>query len=303
MSNGTTETLTLPIEVVRPSLMMVHGLASSEAAFRAFNYNGGVTDVPFIGSPLFRHKKAINLIPNAEFAVNANVILSPNCGGCGINGQSSNYLNTFQGNIDALRQQGYAANQVDYVCHSTGGCVLRTAMTVFANKFYGTAGAANDIYKSYGKGFVHKAITINTPHNSSPVADAITEYIPQLSNSTNIALTAAYAAFPNNVPYADISPWDFIKPADPNNLPFTFEATGAVRNLQVKGVGGVNLAATDVKHHLIAGDVDLYSPETASTLVALDKYVDLLDKILKAMRDKLPPSPEKTYLTSLICSY
>jgi hypothetical protein len=231
-------------------------------------------------------------------------LLAPDCIGCGPDNRSSNFLNTFQGNISKIREAGYAANQVDYVCHSMGGCILRTATTVYKDLFYGTgfygiSGTIPNDYRTYEKGFVHKAITINTPHNGSPVADAVTEFIPQASKKINTILTATYATCPNNLPFSSFNLWNYIQPIDPNSNVFAFEATGAVKNLQVVGDGRFKLAATNVKHHLIAGDIDLYTSETASFLASMDSYVELLDNVLTIVRDVLPKSPDKTYLTAV----
>jgi hypothetical protein len=68
--------------------------------------------------------------------------------------------------INQLREKGYASNQVDYICHSMGGSILRNA--VEQNKsFYRNA--------NYNKGFVHKFITLNTPHQGSSFANFLTD--------------------------------------------------------------------------------------------------------------------------------
>lgn len=65
-------------------------------------------------------------------------------------------------------------------------------------------------------------------------------------------------------------------------------------------MGGINLAETIVKNHLIAGDLNLYSNETASNLAEMDKYMDLLHRVLKIMHDVSPPGPVKTTLSGFL---
>jgi hypothetical protein len=286
-TDGTTQNKIEEIKIVRPPLIMVHGLASSADAFNSFQYSMGegipFSNQLFVSSLLFKHKRALNLIPDAPYAVNANILLSPNINGVNIN--------SLQQNIDEIRNQGYACNQVDYVCHSMGGCVLRTAMTQFANKFYGMGGASNDAYKSYEKGFVHKLITINTPHEGSPVADLVKEYAHSFPYWLRGLLMATYLISPNN------SLFDFIKPQNPNAILFDWEASDAVSDLQIgNSTGGVNLGTTTVKHHFIAGDVNLFYGDS-TFLGGWDEYVKLIDGLLSAMYDQVDdPSTKNTLL-------
>jgi hypothetical protein len=118
----------------------------------------------------------------------------------------------------------------------------------------------------------------------------------------NAALGALYVAYPGDLPAVNMSAWDFIKPTNPNNLlTGGFMATDAVRNMQTVGQEGVNLSATTVKHHLITGDVDLISAETANTLATLEPYLKIVDKALQVVRDLAPNNTsEKTHLTRLM---
>ncbi|MEO6455465.1 MAG: hypothetical protein ABIN97_15405 [Ginsengibacter sp.] len=279
LNNGTTDTKDVSVKIVRPPLMMVHGLASSEKGWENFHYSLNNIDYPFRTSPLFKRAKAVTLNPRSSFQNNAFLLLTPEAtaytGG-------SNRTNTFQGNIERIRNQGYAANQVDYVCHSMGGSILRTAIAIFKDRYYGRG-----IYQNYEKGYVHKAITINTPHNSSPVADAITEFVPEFPYSVNQFFSGLFRSA-RNTPYV----FDFIQPEDPGYLVYSkWNSTLAVKDLQVSdAAGGINFPATPVKNHLIAGDVNIYSAETASFFAELDKYMDLLEHCLKIMRN-ISPTP------------
>jgi len=288
--NGTSENITLPVKIARPPLILAHGLASSEAAWEQFHYDLNSSDYSFINSPIFKIKKAINLYPHYSYAVNALQLLSP--GGSAANG-GTNRLNSLQGNIDAMRQLGYACNQVDYVSHSMGGCVLRTAMTVYANKFYGRGSYAGDQYKSYGQGFVHKFISINTPHANTPVADAVTEFIPQAPISINLLLKTWYGL--SDQPLYQ----DFIEPTNTSFFDLNFQSTDAVKDLQVNNLtGGKDLAEVRVKNHVIAGDVDLIDASTAQFLADMEPYLNIMDKVLDIM-EKITLPPAKNYLQGL----
>ena len=168
------------IEIVRPPLMMVHGLGGDPSSWDNFRYSDPATNqiYTYVNSNLkdnpifFMNATAIKLQPNTLFENNANTLLSPN-----INGYS------FSSIIREIRKMGYASNQVDYVCHSMGGSVLRTAIG-FDSKYR--------VYSNYNQGFVHKAITINTPHNGSPLGDFVTEIFPLLGGNIESAILTKY---------------------------------------------------------------------------------------------------------------
>lgn len=63
--------------------------------------------------------------------------------------------------LKKLKQQNIVASQVDVVGHSMGGLVARSL-----DNYYETRSTNN-----YKKGYIHRLITIGTPHNGSPIAD------------------------------------------------------------------------------------------------------------------------------------
>ena len=69
---------------------------------------------------------------------------------------------------------------MDYVGHSMGGCVLRQAISSYPNIFNVTGKYVISPYKNYEMGFVHKIITLDTPHYGSPLGDLITQITPYL---------------------------------------------------------------------------------------------------------------------------
>ena len=271
LTDGTTESQDLKITIVRPPLVMVHGLGSDSHTWDDFKYNDGTGGTEkFISSPLWLYKRAINLYdPQGLYRDNAIQLLNSNI-----------KENSLQGNIEALHNMGYACNRVDYICHSMGGCVMRTAINDFSDKFYSKNSAANSIYKSYEKGFINKAITINTPHFGSPLADLIEEFSPELPKLSRLSLM-----FWNSLANRPLF-LKFINPVDPNALLWTFEANPAVKNLQINSSnGGINFQETLVKNHLISSDIDFYSPESAEALANLDKYLEFIDEFIGVLQD------------------
>lgn len=281
-ADNSTDSIDFVVQIIRPPLVLVHGLASEPAAWDKFYYNGTTS---FLQSPLFKQKKALELSGKASFLDNARRLLS------GDNNSltaEQKLKSTLEVNIAAVNELGYASNQVDYVCHSMGGLMLRYATERLSERFY--ANGPEYKFSNYGKGFVHKFISINTPHNSSPVADAITEFIPDLPKWIRVPLLLAYIPFQKSH-----KPYDWFEP-DPAALFTKFRATAAVRDLQVTdATGGINMKNTHVKNHLILGDVNYDGlNSTAVFLAKIKPVLDLLDKVLDVAIDKTVPPPKIT---------
>lgn len=152
LSNGKT---LLPIKkvikIARPPLMLVHGLNDYPSTWNMFQI--GSNNPLYYNDTRFKVKNAIRLEPTSSFDVNASHLLA------GINDQAS-FLNM----INKMQQKGYACNRVDYVCHSMGGSILRAAAE-YTSTYYSTL--------NYGKGFVNKFITLDTPHQGSSLANVL----------------------------------------------------------------------------------------------------------------------------------
>ena len=273
--DNTVEKQTLDVAVVRPPLMMVHGLGGNEDTWKNFKYRIGSNEFFFRNSPIFNQKKAVNLKPNATYLENAMILL-------GKVSHNSGEPNSFHENIAILRGKGFAANQVDYVCHSMGGTILRTAANQ-ENAFYGRGASASSQYRTYDKGFVNKAITINTPHNGSPIADFLTTWTPVVSDALKIHPLLS-SAFHFGV---DALEQSFISVVGAHTLfYYDYEASPAVKNLQV-GSNGYKLAATYVKNHLIAGSVSNYEgynfniSDVQLESSAIKYYIDFIDVFRK----------------------
>ena len=284
--NNTKDSVVFKIAIVRPPLVLVHGLASSPGAWANFKHNYGAT--PYVESKLFKYKRALTMDGRAAFYTNAELMM----GGDQAIGAKDGRLSSLQGNIEEMRNLGFAANQVDYICHSMGGIMIRASIQYFPEKY--RANSSSFMYNNYGKGFVHKLITINTPHNGSPLGDMIQEYIPLAPGIANYFLNRHF----KNSPESQI-PFDFIVP-DPASNNTTFRASGAVSNLAVSTRnGGKKLPATQIRHAMIAGDIDWYSDATAANLVTYEEYIRFANYAWEFARN-VTPQPFRSELDAMM---
>jgi pimeloyl-ACP methyl ester carboxylesterase len=265
---GGTDQTDKKIKIIRPPLILAHGLGGGPSSWDKFTHSYNNETPLFINSPLLKFKYPIALDDNhGSFNVNAYGLLNA--------GSNASNINSLQGVINKARKAGYAVNQVDYVAHSMGGSVLRTAATVYKNKFKGIG--ATYSYKNYENGFVNKFITISTPHNGSPMADLVTRYSPHLGIFYNSSLNILSHTNPNSIIFDFVERQDFNQILNPK-----WKATPAVVDLQLsESNGGVNLEQTFLKNHLIIGDINLVSSSFSQNLGEMDKWIEFIDNILK----------------------
>ncbi|MPR34332.1 hypothetical protein GBK04_13440 [Cytophagaceae bacterium SJW1-29] len=294
-ADGSVEQLIKSIQIVRPPLMLVHGLNSDSGAWDKFKLISG-TDYKLFKGNIYK----VNIQSNGPFDVNALGILD---------GTIIGRENSIGGVLEKTRAGGYVASQVDYVCHSMGGSVLRTAIDKFSSKYYGS----NYFYKTYQKGSVNKVITINTPHGGSPWADLVDGIVPLLPYTFNKPLSYAYLAA---LEYQDkysayhfIS--NFIKP-DAKSISkkcnifidpicyYSFEPSSAIKNLQViGGNGGIDFKEFNLPTHIITSDFlpgQTPIPDFENTIIDienLNSQVQFLYKIFSYFNEgsetSLPP--------------
>lgn len=296
-TNNIKDSVIYKIRIVRPPLLMVHGLASGPSTWKDLRHNYSTL---YVQSPLWLHKRALVMSGRNLFVENARLLLG---GDIPIDTAKDN-MNTLQGNIAYLRSMGYACNQVDYLCHSMGGIMIRMAIGTLPEKFYAGEGSSY-LYKNYGKGFTHKIITVNTPHNSSPVADLVDEFIPIAPPTVRDLLRIAYFKYPNSQ-----QPFDFIDPVITPGINLAtptdwskidhWVASPAVKNLQIndyrRGVrAGVNLKQTNERFHMIYGNGHFaqISEQDATTLREMKSTLTFLNNMLDCVLHlPLPPNVE-----------
>jgi len=208
-------TTALPLRIVRPPVALIHGLWGSADSWRLF---------PLPSDPRFT-VYAVDYGSTGGAAIDLNTLI--------VEGQlfgSAGYLQEFK------TTAGVAAVQFDVVTHSMGGLIARD-MAKYPNFLNG---------QNYHQGYLHKLITLDTPHLGSQFADI-------LYNSGPTCRTL------------------FAKAGMP--------VAGAVRDLAYQGAFIQTLlpATVPLKAHLIAGRA---SP---SQTVATTGSIVLVEGLLKAL--------------------
>ena len=135
----------VPVEIVRPPVVLVHGLWGDPAGWNFFNISSAIS---FVNppDPRFQIYRANYSQTNAAgFAVNAPIVLS----------EVRNFVRVFKNAMDV------AAVQADIVAHSMGGNIAR--QFVIEPDFR--------TQQNYQKGDIHRLITIDTPHLGSQLAN------------------------------------------------------------------------------------------------------------------------------------
>ena len=241
------DTVNFPIRVVRPPLILQHGYNGAPYVWDDFSYSG----INFKTSHHFKYVNTPAMDPAGTAKKAAIQMLGADNALFG-----ADKLNTLAGNIEVLRSMRFASNQVDFVCHSMGGMYIRAAIGWYEKKFFAGEGYT---YKNYQKGFTHKIITINTPHNGSTIPDLgfILLSNGKLPNFLHAFLFRLYKHNVFGLKYGSLG--NSIQPIDENNDIFSrMSLTDATTNLQTtEANGGVKLPLTkNVKNHIIAGDID-----------------------------------------------
>lgn len=249
------------IEIVRPPLMLVHGLAGSASTWDNFDYEP-IPNLLGVGllakNRKFKESNDIFLAgihindmnPSSCFIINAKKLLNLNSDNCNENEIlpiAQPLKNSFANAINTARKNGYACNRIDYVCHSMGGVMARTAINMFS-KYYNPDLYSTSEFKNYNNGFINKFISINTPHNGSPFANLCIE----LCNQTKAGDLKTLQNFIDLTKDENSMFNSFIKPAN-----IGFDPTGAIENMQYYGSSSsITFKETKVKNHLIGGLVE-----------------------------------------------
>ena len=155
------------IDVVRPPLMLVHGLGGGHNTWNLFRFENQYGEKMVFkdnSEEIFKAGiKTVDLLPTDCFVKNGKRLLNLEENDClNKNAQIKTDVteNSFQYMLAKARNDGYAANRVDVVCHSMGGSAVRTAINGFPN-YYRPSSDPKFQFKNYDSGFVNKLITIN----------------------------------------------------------------------------------------------------------------------------------------------
>ncbi len=240
-SDNTTTAITANnIRIVRPPLLMVHGLNGSRESFANAKFDIGNGPAYFKNvinnQTIWKYGKLPTLINYGSYDRNAVELLG-------------SMDNSFKAVINQIRSQGYASNKVDYVCHSMGGCIARTVINKYPAAYF-----SNNNYK---KGFINKLITINTPHNGSPIADLVVDLLPSWYVPVTFSPTAA-----------DPIKGFFVQGSS-NVFGSYYIPSPAIKDLRAVN-GGIRFGTTVVKNHMIGGDIDRYNLPDAALILAFN---------------------------------
>lgn len=241
--NALVATSVKQIRIARPPLMLVHGLGGDRSTWNGFKHDGKL----FVTDGAFKICKAVQMYGDRSFDANSRVLLGFD---------TNKYENSFDNILQQMRNLGFAANRVDYIAHSMGGSMLRNTLHVpqFKQDYY-------NIYKNYGRGFVNKFITLDTPHWGSPLGDIVTEFAPYMNGNSwpvstlNSIASEQLSAF-MNFQYEKYN--EIVNP--PAGSPFTtpnarllgIRATDAVRDLSYRN--GVRFSSISINNHVVVGD-------------------------------------------------
>jgi len=267
-SDGSSDSLSHTIQIVRPPLCFVHGLASDPSTWLTFSSTGTGSQLDFLNDPRFYTSNAIQIDASQSFDVNAQFLTLGFS-----NTNSLIFQNSLQGVIKNLRDQGYAANRCDYIGHSMGGSILRYALDNYSDYFNRTGVAANSDYKNYKRGYVNKVITISTPHNGSPWADILNRYVGDLSYLQRMAIELVYDIYPNSLPFSFITQNQFGLGGVP-----TFKVVDAVTDLQIDSTqGGVKFTAESINAHLISAGIFPGVNYNSSNYMVPQQVINIVD--------------------------
>ncbi len=263
--DGTQSEAAKQVQICRPPLMLVHGLGGSSSSWDNFRYERPfLRNQAFASDPRFVSLQVPSLSPRASFRANAEILLYHRNGGAW---NARSFLNA----LGVAHRAGFAACRLDYVAHSMGGSILRQAA---AMPGYNTLFNRN-------KGYVNRAVTLNTPHNGSPFADLLIDFLAHMNRELSLndhSFRRVHSAIRTVAIRTD---WlrDYIQMAG-RGRNARFFAPAAIYDLSVGQ--GVRFAATPVPTHLIG--TDLFSGNGPLHDGAIEETIPLWSKQLVVWR-------------------
>lgn len=275
------------VRIVRPPVMFVHGLNGSAESFANTRYNIDGINTRFFkyaGGPdeLFKNSFMIlNLKNYASFKDNADILL-------GI-GDIAYRPQSFQRFLKQMHVLGFAANRVDYVCHSMGGSIARTVMSSQYDGSFKPSVQSGLKYKNYDKGFINKLITINTPNNGSPVADFMADFFKPGNGMSQYIKNSLVGAAYNRIDFFKgfFQKTGAIGYADLVGNFDLYDVSPAVKDLQATH-NGIIFKTTKVKNHLIGGNIDEHGILSDADFIGQLHNTESVKILLNLMNSLLP---------------
>jgi pimeloyl-ACP methyl ester carboxylesterase len=167
-------------------------------------------------------------------------------------GESNEIFKSIRRALTKYSNSFIAATQVDVVGHSMGGVVARSFIQ----------SSSNVSSKNFNKGYVHKLITIGSPHGGSPLAKIL------LDNKDRVVRTGIFIIFPYSLTVDGV----FKHISRKTGIIYDLNG-GALRDLIPSSDALKALKETRVKSHMIVGS---YLPSNQKNYSTLDKLVTLV---------------------------
>ncbi len=190
---GNQQPITVPVLIVRPPVMLVHGIWASPSAWDRFSplyaSAGGYAppDTRFAISLLhYNDRVLVSANSNMFFPRESTLSLSRNALGFAYNApfvasQIRSLFTQFRNGMNPILAP-VAVTQADIVAHSMGGDIAR----------YLTTDVSYLDDPSFRQGLIHKLITIDAPHKGSPLAT-------DLLNAANSCVASTMSFLQNTV--------------------------------------------------------------------------------------------------------
>lgn len=215
-SGGSATPISQTMRIVRPPLVLVHGIWSNESTWDQFI--GSLNSLALLSQspPIVRFRDqqvAVSIGGQAGSWISGLVVATVDYRGTTGRTFADNeplVLSKIQSTLLQLRLNGIAVEQVDYVGHSMGGILGRIiAGGAGTSKWDGNS--KNPLTNSAtGKGYIHKLVTLHTPHLGASAARALIaklsgNFSDNLAEDMAWALGASYPGIPQGSSANDIA--------------------------------------------------------------------------------------------------
>ena len=198
---------------------------------------------------------------------------------------------SFPNMITEARRDGMAVSRVDFVAQGASGNVVRKLVKVRRKRFNADT---NDptAYKNYGKGYINKFITVNTPHNGSPLLQMIHDV-----NTPGNQIDGRLLGLANRADLLPMRPYTLI-----SRVAGQSQLVRASVLFQTNRIdSGNGMAQTDIKNHLIGTQLGTAGE---SNLSIRNRMLDGLTQYIANDYSLMTRSPDPifTYSNSIIGS-
>ncbi|OGU58702.1 MAG: hypothetical protein A2X64_00010 [Ignavibacteria bacterium GWF2_33_9] len=228
--NNLCDDIATNLEIYRPPLLLVHGLNSDADMWSIYsNYLS----------------KSGNYIQQEGVYGNVENIFKPYIGRGKDNLQKSSETlleNGFHWSYSYMNERGISAIKFDYISHSMGSLMLRKLIDSNKKEF-------NSINYNLNQGFVHKMISIDSPHNGSYFANLLIDFCSDFNNKYRFDYLSRYNTWEIAKYGVSLSKLGIIKDKDYFIFP-----CDAIKDLTVGGTNN-KFGKTDLNNHLIASDI------------------------------------------------